>query len=154
MAKSKVEYWLTNEGLTLLESWARDGLIDEQIAKNIGIRRQTLYTWKKKYSDIDVALKKGKDVVDIEVENALLKRAIGYDIEIKEEKLDRDGFVHELKRTVHVAGDVTAQIYWLKNRLPEKWREKQKEKDDGKNDDGVVIIDDAPKWEPNNSQNK
>ncbi len=154
MAKSKVEYWLTNEGLTLLESWARDGLIDEQIAKNIGIRRQTLYTWKKKYSDIDVALKKGKEVVDIEVENALLKRAIGYDIEIKEEKLDRDGFVHELKRTVHVAGDVTAQIYWLKNRLPEKWREKQKEKDDGKNDDGVVIIDDAPKWEPNNSQNK
>ena len=152
MAKSKVEYWLTNEGLTLLESWARDGLIDEQIAKNIGIRRQTLYTWKKKYSDIDVALKKGKEVVDIEVENALLKRAIGYDIEIKEEKLDRDGFVHELKRTVHVAGDVTAQIYWLKNRLPEKWREKQK--DDGKNDDGVVIIDDAPKWEPNNSQNK
>ena len=113
MAKSKVEYWLTNEGLTLLESWARDGLIDEQIAKNIGIRRQTLYTWKKKYSDIDVALKKGKEVVDIEVENALLKRAIGYDIEIKEEKLDRDGFVHELKRTVHVAGDVTAQIYWL-----------------------------------------
>lgn len=151
MAKSKVEYWLTNEGLTLLESWARDGLIDEQIAENIGIRRQTLYTWKNKYSDINDALKKGKEVVDVEVENALLKRAMGYFVEIKEEKLDRDGCVHELKKTIHVAGDVTAQIYWLKNRLPEKWREKQKEKDDGKNDDGVVIIDDAPKWEPNNS---
>ena len=154
MAKSKVEYWLTNEGLTLLEGWARDGLIDEQIAKNIGIRRQTLYTWKNKYSDINDALKKGKEIVDVEVENALLKRAMGYDVEIKEEKLDRDGFVHELKRTIHVAGDVTAQIYWLKNRLPDKWREKQKEKDDGKNDDGVVIIDDAPKWEPNSSKNQ
>lgn len=154
MGKSKVEYWLTNEGLTLLEGWARDGLVDEQIAKNIGIRRQTIYTWKKKYSSIDDALKNGKEVVDKKVENALLKRALGYDVEIQEEKLDKDGCVHKLKRTLHVAGDVTAQIYWLKNRLPEKWRDKQKDKDDGKKDDGVVIIDDAPKWQSESNQDK
>ena len=74
MAKGKYAYWLTEEGLTLLEGWARRGLTDEQIAKNMGIRRETLYAWKAKYSNISNALKKGKEVVDIEVENALLKK--------------------------------------------------------------------------------
>ena len=77
MAKGKYEYWLSSEGLLKLESWARDGLIDEQIAENIGINPATLYDWKKKYPEISEALKKGKEVVDIEVENALLKRALG-----------------------------------------------------------------------------
>ena len=78
MAKGKFEYWLTSEGLLKLEAWARDGLIDEQIAENAGITPSTLYEWKKKYPDISEALKKGKEVVDIQVENALLKRALGY----------------------------------------------------------------------------
>ena len=60
----KYEYWITKDGLTLLEGWARDGLTDEQIAKNIGINPATLYDWKKKYSDISKSLKKGKEVVD------------------------------------------------------------------------------------------
>ena len=77
MAKGKYEYWLTPEGLLKLEAWARDGVIDEQIAANIGISRETLYQWKNKYSDISDALKRGKEVVDIQVENALLKRALG-----------------------------------------------------------------------------
>ena len=78
MAKGKFEYWLTSEGLLKLEAWARDGLIDEQIAENAGITPSTLYEWKKKYPDISEALKKGKEVVDIQVENALLKRALVY----------------------------------------------------------------------------
>lgn len=64
---------MTEEGLLQLESWARDGLTDEQIAANIGISRSTLNEWKKKYSDISDTLKRGKEVVDIQVENALLK---------------------------------------------------------------------------------
>ena len=98
MAKGKYEYWRTTDGLILLQGWARDGLTDEQIAHNIGIRRTTLYDWKNKYPDINDSLKKGKEIVDYEVENALLKRA--------------------------KQGDVTAQIFWLKNRRPEKWRDK------------------------------
>ena len=98
MAKGKYEYWRTTDGLILLQGWARDGLKDEQIAHNMGIRRTTLYDWKNKYPDINDALKKGKEIVDYEVENALLKRA--------------------------KQGDVTAQIFWLKNRKPEKWRDK------------------------------
>lgn len=78
MAKGKYERWITKEGLALIEGWARDGLTDEQIANNMGIKRQTLYDWKKHYPDISDTLKKGKEVVDYQVENALLRRALGY----------------------------------------------------------------------------
>lgn len=123
MAKGKYEYWLTPEGLIKLEGWARDGLTDEQIASNMGIRRETLIDWKKKYPNISNTLKRGKEVVDYEVENALLKRALGYTV--KEEKLTKDGEVVELER--EVPGDVTAQIFWLKNRKPDAWRDKPEE---------------------------
>lgn len=123
MAKGKYEYWLTLEGLIKLEGWARDGLTDEQIAKNIGVSRKTLAEWKIKYGDIGDTLKKGKEVVDYEVENALLKRALGYTV--KEEKLTKDGEVVELER--EVPGDVTAQIFWLKNRKPTQWKDKREE---------------------------
>ena len=79
MAKGKYEHWLTMEGLLELEGWARDGLTDEQIAYNMGINKATLYRWKEKYCDICDALKRGKEVVDRQVENALLKRALGYE---------------------------------------------------------------------------
>lgn len=120
MAKGKYEYWLTPEGLIKLEGWARDGLTDKQIAHNIGITEQTLNVWKKTYSSFSESIKKGKEVVDYEVENALLKRALGYTV--KEEKLTKDGEVVELER--EVPGDVTAQIFWLKNRKPSTWRDK------------------------------
>lgn len=123
MAKGKYEYWLTPEGLIKLEGWARDGLTDEQIAKNMKISPATLYNWKKDHLEILESLKKGKEVVDYEVENALLKRALGYTV--KEEKLTKDGEVIELER--EVPGDVTAQIFWLKNRKPDSWRDKPEE---------------------------
>lgn len=123
MAKGKYEYWLTPEGLIKLEGWARDGLTDEQIAQNANIGIRTLYEWKDKYPQISQSLKKGKEVVDYEVENALLKRALGYTV--KEEKLTKDGCVVELER--EVPGDVTAQIFWLKNRKPTQWKDKREE---------------------------
>lgn len=98
MSRGKYEYWLSEGGLTLLEGWARDGLTDDQIAHNLGVSRSTLAEWKKRFPDLSDALKKGKDVVDYEVENALLERA--------------------------KSGDTTAQIFWLKNRRPGKWRDK------------------------------
>lgn len=118
MAKSKVEKWLTPEGLTLLNGWARDGLTDEQIAKNMEISASTYYVYKNKHEEISEALKKGKEVVDFEVENALLKSAL--------------------------EGNITAQIFWLKNRKPEKWREKIDKPVDN-NEEGVIIVDDLPK---------
>lgn len=121
---AKINEWLENDKLILLEGWARDGLTDEQIAKNIGINRTTLYDWKKKEVNIADALKKGKEVIDFEVENALLKKALGYSITIEEEKIDKYGDVHVLKKEVHVPPDTTAQIFWLKNRQVKKWRDK------------------------------
>lgn len=99
MAKGKYEYWISEDGLILIEGWARDGLTDEQIAHNIGIRRSTLSEWKKTFPDIADALKKTKEVVDRQVENALFKKAM--------------------------SGDTTALIFWLKNRRPQDWRDKR-----------------------------
>lgn len=78
MAKGKYEEWLEPEGLLKIEGWARDGLTDEQIAHNMGVAYSTLRIWKDKYMALSAALKKGKEIVDREVENALLKRALGY----------------------------------------------------------------------------
>lgn len=154
----KYHEWLTKEGLLKLEGWARDGLTDEQIAHNIGIVPSTLYEWKRKYSEISEALKKGKEVIDREVENALLKRALGYEYEetTKERVLKKDikgqpmtdlhGFpVYEMVTTKkvkkEVVPDTTAQIFWLKNRKPEQWRDKRDVSVDGNIDTRTEKLD-------------
>lgn len=78
LAKSEIDKWVTPEGLIQLEGWARDGLTDEQIAHNIGIGTTTLYRWENKKREIWESLKRGKSVVDREIENALFKRAKGF----------------------------------------------------------------------------
>lgn len=117
---AKINDWLENDKLILLEGWARDGLTDEQIAKNIGINRTTLYDWKKKEINIADALKKGKEIIDFEVENALLKRALGYEYE--EETYENGILTKKVKK--QVAPDTTAQIFWLKNRKPNNWKDR------------------------------
>ena len=120
----KYHYWLTKEGLLKIEGWAKDGLTNDQIATNIGITRKTLQEWINKYSDISDTLKRGKEVVDRQVENALLKRALGYSyLELKTEESDNGTKV--TKTIKEVVPDTTAQIFWLKNRKPKQWRDKQ-----------------------------
>lgn len=140
MAKSKWED--VKEKLILVEGWARDGLTEEQIAKNLGIGVSTLSKYKVEHIEIVEALKKGKEVIDFEVENALLKKALGYKYtEVTKERIvktdargrpleDIHGFpCYEMvvTKTVkkEVAPDTTAQIFWLKNRKPKQWRDKQ-----------------------------
>ena len=119
--KTKYERDGWDEKLEVIQGWARDGLTDEQIADKMGIHPSTLYEYKKKYPELSESLKKGKEVVDREVENALLKRALGYEYtEVTEE----DGVVTK-KVTKEVKPDTTAQIFWLKNRKPKEWRDKQ-----------------------------
>ncbi len=141
MAKGKYEKWLEPEGLLLLEAWARDGLTDEQIAEKMGICTATLYNWKSKHLEILESLKKGKEVVDIKVENALLKRALGYSY--TETTKERDKSTGELvvTKTVvkEVVPDTTAQIFWLKNRKPDAWRDKKEvEVPEDISDDGFL----------------
>lgn len=163
MAKGKYEYWLTPEGLLKLEGWARDGLTDEQIAQNVGAATSTLYEWKKRYSEISEALKRGKEVVDRQVENALLKRALGYsynedkyisvpmdqseyseslerymntykfehpeatdsELMLVKERFPKGKMILAERKVKEVVPDTAAQIFWLKNRRAEKWRDKQ-----------------------------
>ena len=144
MAKGKYEYWLTEDGLTRLEAYARDGLTDEQIAHNMGISAATLYNYKNNHIEILETLKRGKEVVDIEVENKLLQRAKGYEyIETTYERVENmvvepDGSVNvipgtKIKTVVkQMAPDVTAQIFWLKNRKPAEWRDKAELEHSGK----------------------
>ena len=115
MAKGKFQEWLTDEGLTLLEGWARKGYRDRDIADRIGISVSTLYEWKNKYKEFSDALKKGKEVIDFEVENKLLELAL--------------------------EGNITAIIFWLKNRMPEDWRDKPRDKEaDQDGETGVVLL--------------
>lgn len=123
---AKYQNWLEPEALLLIEAWARDGLTDEQIASNMGIATSTLYNWKNEHLEILEALKKGKEVVDIQVENALLKRALGYTYKETTSECDKDGELKVTKVvTKEVVPDTTAQIFWLKNRRPDLWRDKQ-----------------------------
>lgn len=126
--KGKYAEWLTPEGLTTLTGWARDGLTDDNIAAKMGVCRTTLYDWYNRYPDILNAVKKGKEPVDTQVENALLKRALGYtDEETVTEIIELPGGkqrkqVRKIKKVF--PPDVTAQIFWLKNRKPKQWRER------------------------------
>lgn len=121
MSKPKSEEWMTDDKLVILEGWVRDGLTDEQIAANVGISVRTLYRWKQQYCQICHALKKGKDTADREIENALFKRAKGYDFTETRIKKKDGVVVEETVITKHIPGDTTAQIFWLKNRKPEYW---------------------------------
>ncbi len=107
--------------MVILEGWARDGMTDEQIAVNMGISARTLYRWKLQYCQICQALKKGKDVADREIENALFKRAKGYDVTETKIKTKNGVVIEKTEITKHIPGDTTAQIFWLKNRKPEYW---------------------------------
>ena len=117
----------------MLEGWARDGLTDEQIAKNLGVNVRTVYDWKDRFPQFSQALKKGRGPVDIEVENALLKRAMGYTVTLKkpikirvEKRLQGKGTIIEetiqyAEEEQHVPADTTAQIFWLKHRKANRW---------------------------------
>lgn len=124
-AKAKLERiakWESPENLILLEGWAREGLSIEQIAFNMGFKaKSTLYDYMKSSSAISNALKKGKEVTDYCVENALFEAAM--------------------------TGNVTAQIFWLKCRQPEKWRERNelKVEADVEQSGGVILL--APRLE-------
>lgn len=130
--KGLYEEWLEQDKLTLIQAWARDGLTNEQIAHNIGIAPKTLYEWINKFSEISNALKKGKEVVDIEVENSLLKRALGYTYEETTRELSKETGQLVVTKVVtkQVVPDTTAMIYWLKNRKPKQWRDKSTQEND------------------------
>lgn len=135
---SEVDYWRTEDGLLLLNAWARDGLIMQEIADKVGISRQMLDKWKKRYPEIKEALNTGKEIIDYKVENALLKSALGFttkEIKVTLGKKVVNGEVYEVLKettTKEVAPNVTACLAWLNNRKFDQWK---------RNRDKVVSLD-------------
>lgn len=107
--KIDISEWLTPVNKLKIQGWCRDGLIEKQIYKNMGIGKSTFYKWKNENVEFADLLKRGKDVADREVENALYKSAIG--------------FVGPDEK--YYPPNTTAQIFWLKNRKKDDWRDKR-----------------------------
>lgn len=137
--ESLSDKWLEDDNLMLIEAWARDGYTDKDIAERIGVTCSTLYKWKKDFEPIAKALKKGKEIIDYKVENALLKSALGYTVEetktIISGKPDKNGNrqIRKEKTIKEIPPNVTACVIWLNNRKPDQWK---------RNRDNVVELSD------------
>lgn len=123
--KTKYET-IVQPNLSLIERWKRNGASEEDIAKRLGIAYSTFNLYKSKKSELSEVLKKGKEIVDTEVENALLRRALGFDYEEITRERNANGELVVTKTVKkQVVPDVTAQIFWLKNRCPTEWKDKR-----------------------------
>lgn len=162
MAKGKVSEWidiktkkLHQDKAELLSSWCRKGLNEAEIAKEMEISRSTLNEWKKKYPDISDTLRRTRAYAHACVENALFRRATGYTVPLlKQFKLRKPvfdktgekviGWEEELcegTEEMHVPADTKAIIFYLKNRLPEDWKEKIAEvSEEDENNAGLVFM--------------
>lgn len=97
------------------------GHTDEELASFFEIATSTLYEWKLAYPDFTEAIKKGKEFADVDVVQSLYNRAIG--MTIKKQVVKGEGAIVEIED--EIPPDTTAMIFWLKNRQPKKWRDKQ-----------------------------
>lgn len=131
------QYWMSDEGLLRIEGWAKDGLTEPQIAECMEVSYSSFKRWKvdPRCDLFRAVLKNSKEVIDRKVENALLKRALGYDYEeVTKEQVPiydpETGIIidYEMKITKkvtkHMPPDATSMIYWLKNRKYMVWRDK------------------------------
>lgn len=105
------------------------GATDKQIADFFGVTEQTLNNWKTSKEGFFESLKRGKLEADAKVGEALYQRALGY-THPEDKIFQYEGAPVVVPTTKHYPPDVTAMIFWLKNRLPDQWREKQEIKQD------------------------
>ncbi|MGB7594584.1 MAG: hypothetical protein WBL80_03360 [Erysipelotrichaceae bacterium] len=122
MAKSK---WPQVQGnLHLVLKWARDGLLEQQIAKNLGISVSCLEKYKIEHVELKEALKNGKKVLVVEIENALIKKAKGYEYEEKKVYTKNEDGVTTTYTEItkkHQPPDTAAAIFILKNKDSENY---------------------------------
>lgn len=125
---SKYTDWATPENLILVQGWRRDGLSDEQVAQNIGVHVSTVYQWRKDHPEFSDAYKKGTEVSTYEVENALYKSALGHyveEIEVVESTTPMGVNTTKKKHRRYIPPSTAAQIFILKNRRPDWWKDKR-----------------------------
>ena len=122
MAKSK--WLLVKDRLHEVEKWARDGLTERQIAKNLSISHQTLSVYKGRHDELFDAIKQGRQSCVTEIENALVKRALGFEYEeektyIKDEEGKTTKYTEKTKK--YQPPDVGACAILLKNKDRGNW---------------------------------
>lgn len=127
----------------MLYKMASYGMTDKQMADVVGVSEQTVNNWKLKDPNFLESLKAEKEIADARVERSLFERATGYSH--AEDKIFNDNGTPLVVPTVkHYAPDTTAAIFWLKNRKPKEWRDKQDIEHSGELSQ-VVIVDDISK---------
>lgn len=156
----KRERWETLHMASKLEAvtgWAKEGYIDIEIAKKLGVGETTFYKWKKERPEFEAALLKGKEIANGELVNAAFRNATGYYVTVTEpikRKVlvnvgteDRPYYKEEetiemVTYDKYIPANSTMGIFMLKNRIPDSYRDKQEIKHDGQV--GVTFIDDIP----------
>lgn len=132
------------EYIELVYLLCRKGFTDKELADALKIAESTLNLWKQEHPEFMESIKKGKDEFNTNgVENALLKRAMGYDFEETHTEIQQGSrgtkqVVKKVKK--HIAPDVLAQIFWLKNRDPNRWKDKQEIEHSGEVKSGVLVV--------------
>lgn len=124
---------------------AREGLTEVEMAQKLGIGKSTLTRWKQKHPEFRASLKGSREEADLKVVDSLYRRALGYEYEETEMVMaNKDGEmkparVRKVKK--HVAPDVTACIFWLKNRQPADWRDKVQQEVSGPGGGPIQWVD-------------
>lgn len=121
MARPSKYFTAVQPKLETIAGWAKNGLSHEQIARNLGVAESTFYEYKKLYPELAEALKRGAEDAILEVENALFKNACGFYYD--EEVACKNGTV--VKVTKYSKPNTTSMIFFLKNKAPDKWRDRQ-----------------------------
>lgn len=114
----KADRWQSQEGLALLRGWTREGLGEEVIAERMGITAAGLRSWRKRYPAIRDAL---DQTMDYRVEDALLKKALGYENVERKVEISAKGERKEVETVKQVGPDMSAISLWLKKRKPAQW---------------------------------
>lgn len=121
--KKRKAFWLSEDGLMLIAGWRRNGVPLLEIAtKNVGISKTAWWGWYKESDALRKACANAKEVADITVEDALYRRAIGYNYWEERWDLIEGELTLVQKYKKHVPPDVKAIMQWLFNRLPNRWR--------------------------------
>lgn len=144
MNKSTVDFWLSNDGLEILRGCARSGMTDSDICGKYNINRGSFKKWKVKYPEISDALFKSRELLDYNIENALIKLALGYtqkETKVTVGKSVKGGEMYEILKettTKEVGPNFNAIQFYLINRMNERWT-KDGNKLNEEEDSGITI---------------
>lgn len=112
------------QDIRLIRFMYKRGATDQEVADEIGVCRRTIDYWKKANPDFFESLKDWKETADAKVERCLFERATGY-THAETKVFLSDGVVVKEEIEKHIPPDPTSMIFWLKNRKPKEWRDKQ-----------------------------